>query len=133
MKQLCFLARLDEVQEELLYYPRHRHWHWRRGWWRRGVSKKFSLKVFYVMGKALSGELSCPCDKSCLILASFLSWDQLLKVRICSHRSKFLLLRVDSILEVLYCPRTQTESYKSCSPLKKLIEKYGGVSRHLKY
>ena len=39
-----FLARLDEVQEELLYYPRHRHrrrrrrrrWRWRRRWcWRR--------------------------------------------------------------------------------------------------
>ena len=32
-----------------------------------GVSKKFNVKVFYVMGKALSGELSCPCDRSCLI------------------------------------------------------------------
>ena len=30
-----------------------------------GVSKKVSVKVFYVMGKALSGELSCPCDMSC--------------------------------------------------------------------
>ena len=30
-----------------------------------GVSKKFNIKVFYVMGKALSGELSCPCDRSC--------------------------------------------------------------------
>ena len=27
----------------------------------------FMLKVFYVMGKALSGELSCPCDRSCCI------------------------------------------------------------------
>ena len=26
----------------------------------------FYVKVFYVMGKALSGELSCPCDRSCL-------------------------------------------------------------------
>ena len=31
-----------------------------------GISKKFNVKVFYVMGKALSGELSCPCDRSCL-------------------------------------------------------------------
>ena len=31
-----FLARLDEFQEELLYYPRRRRWRWRR---RRGVSK----------------------------------------------------------------------------------------------
>ena len=27
---------------------------------------KFYVKVFYVMGKALSGELSCLCDRSCL-------------------------------------------------------------------
>ena len=25
----------------------------------------FYVKNFYVMGKALSGELSCPCDRSC--------------------------------------------------------------------
>ena len=61
-----FLARLDEVQEELLYYPRRRCWRWR---WRGGgvgVSKmlKFYVKVFYVMGKALSGELSCPFNRS---------------------------------------------------------------------
>ena len=31
-----------------------------------GISKKFNVKVFYAMGKALSGELSCPCDRSCL-------------------------------------------------------------------
>ena len=30
------------------------------------VSNKFNVKVFYVMGKALSGELSCPCDRPCL-------------------------------------------------------------------
>ena len=29
------------------------------------VSKKFNIKVFHVMGKALSAELSCPCDRSC--------------------------------------------------------------------
>ena len=29
------------------------------------LAKKFNVKVFYVMGKALSGELSCPCDRSC--------------------------------------------------------------------
>ena len=31
---------------------------------------KFCVNLFYVMGKALSGELhvSCPCDRSCLIL-----------------------------------------------------------------
>ena len=29
------------------------------------LAKCFYVKVFYVIGKALSGELSCPCDKSC--------------------------------------------------------------------
>ena len=73
---VCFLARLDEVQEELLYYP---------GvcigvgfgvdvgvGGGVGVSKmlKFYVKVFYVMGKALSGELSCPYDRCCWCLKS---------------------------------------------------------------
>ena len=71
-----FLARLDEVPEELLYYPWCQCWHqrWRDGG--IGVSKKFNVKVFYVMGKALSGELSCPCDRSC----SKLSWFCVLQV-----------------------------------------------------
>ena len=56
-KLLTFLARLDEVQEELLYFP--------VGVSGGGISKKFNVKVFYVMGKALSGKLSCPCDRSC--------------------------------------------------------------------
>ena len=30
------------------------------------VSKKFNIKIFYVMGKVLS-ELSCPCDRSCYL------------------------------------------------------------------
>ena len=54
-------ACLDKVQEELLYYPGV-------GVGVGGVvgpSKKFNVKVFYVMGKALSGKLSCPCDRSC--------------------------------------------------------------------
>ena len=33
-----------------------------------GISKKFNVKVFYVMGKELSGELSCPCDRSCCLV-----------------------------------------------------------------
>ena len=36
-----------------------------------GISKKINVKVIYVMGKALSGELSCPCDRSCLCLKGF--------------------------------------------------------------
>ena len=33
---------------------------------------KFYVKVFYLMGKALSGELSCPCDRSCSHIQSTL-------------------------------------------------------------
>ena len=33
----------------------------------------FYVKVFYVMGKALSGELSCPCDRSCSIKSQLLT------------------------------------------------------------
>ena len=29
------------------------------------LAKRLTLKFFYMMGKALSGELSCPCDRSC--------------------------------------------------------------------
>ena len=55
-----FLARLDEVQEEYCATPSVGI-----GVGGGGVSKKFNIKVFYVMGKVLSGELSCPCDRSC--------------------------------------------------------------------
>ena len=41
-----------------------------------GISKKFNVKVFYVMDKALSGELSRPCDRSCFLSAKVL----------CNHR-----------------------------------------------
>ena len=49
-KSIHFLARLNEVQEELLYNTL-------RPWWHQGSQ---NVKVFYVMGKALTGELSCP-------------------------------------------------------------------------
>ena len=29
---------------------------------------KFNVKVLYVMDKALTGELSCPCDRSCMLM-----------------------------------------------------------------
>ena len=32
------------------------------------LAKSLTLKFFYVMGKALSGELSCPCDRSCFFM-----------------------------------------------------------------
>ena len=35
------------------------------------LAKKFNVKVFYVMGKVMSGELSCPCDRSCFLYAVF--------------------------------------------------------------
>ena len=32
------------------------------------LAKTLTLKFFYMMGKALSGKLSCLCDKSCVKL-----------------------------------------------------------------
>ena len=51
-------------------------WRWRRPlrWRQRLQMLKFYVKVFYVMGKALSGELSCPCDRSCLYLLCSQAW-----------------------------------------------------------
>ena len=46
------------------------------------------------------------------IFASHLIRSQLLKKRICSPRSKFIPLRVDSILKGLHCPRKQTGRHK---------------------
>ena len=67
MDDLQFLARLEEVQEEQLYYPRHRRHR------RYQNVKVFTLKFFYVMGKALSGELSCPSDRSCYPFQQYFS------------------------------------------------------------
>ena len=52
-----------------------------------------------------------------LIFASLCNKSQLLKERICSWRSKFLLVRVDPILEELQCPGKQTKNNMNCSPL----------------
>ena len=61
-------ARLDEVQEDWCTTPGVGVGAGIGG----GVNKmlKFYAKVFYVIGKALSGELSCPCDRSCFLLES---------------------------------------------------------------
>ena len=48
-----FLARLNDPQEQLLHYPRRRR--------RRSQNAiVLTIKFFYVMGKTLIGELSCP-------------------------------------------------------------------------
>ena len=33
----------------------------------------FYVKVFYVMGNALTGELSCPSDRSCYIFYMYIN------------------------------------------------------------
>ena len=43
---------------------------------------------------------------------------QLLEKRICSLRSKFFPLRVDTILKEVHCPGKETGSHKNCLPLK---------------
>ena len=57
---MAFLAHLDEVQEELLYYPPALALVALSA-----LAKSLMLKFFYVMGKALSCKLSCPCDSCC--------------------------------------------------------------------
>ena len=52
------------------------------------------------------------------IFASHLIRGQLLKKRMCSRRSKFFPLTVDSILKGLYCPGWQTGCHKNCLPWK---------------
>ena len=47
---------------------------------------KFYVKVFYVMGKALSDELSCPCDRSCYMYSNYLLKNKLcLKLKVEQH------------------------------------------------
>ena len=55
-------------------------------------------------------------NASILIFASVINEVQLLKKRICSCRSKFFPLRVETILEGLNCIRKQTESHLSGLP-----------------
>ena len=50
-----FLARLYECTERAIALPQHRRWQRRR----HGQNVKVLCSSFYVMGKALSGELSC--------------------------------------------------------------------------
>ena len=38
------------------------------------LAKSLTLKFFYGMGKALSGKLSCPCDRSCFYCFRFSSF-----------------------------------------------------------
>ena len=61
----------------------------------------------------VNGYTTMGCNSVIIILGSFLNRVQLLRERICSHRSKFFPLRVDAILETL-CPGV----LKNCIPLK---------------
>ena len=64
------------------------------------VGIKFNIKVFYVMGKALSGELSCPCDRSCFYfyLSFIINGNQFLQERICSKVSVLKVKRKNLLL-----------------------------------
>ena len=61
---LPFLAHLNEVRKNYCITPPRVS---------VSISKmlKFYVKVFYVMGKALTSELFCPCDRSCSFLSHF--------------------------------------------------------------
>ena len=51
------------------------------------LASGFYIKVFYVMGKALSGELSCPCDRSCCRSLWHISWSSDFALYLWSYRT----------------------------------------------
>ena len=79
------------------------------------VSGNFSVAflVIKVNGYTLKGR-----NSAIFSFISHLIRDQLLKIRICSYRSKFILLRKDPILRRLRLPAKQTGSHKNCFPMK---------------
>ena len=96
----AFLAHLDEVQKSYCTTPGVGVGVGVGVGGGVGVSKmlKFYFKVFYVMGKALSGELSCPCDRSCCFTCVSVFDDLLFRTVILRF---FLLLSVHRIDWVL--------------------------------
>ena len=71
-----FLACLDEVQEELLYYPWHRHWLWR--WLRRRRwqnVKVFTFKFFMWWARHCQASYPVPVTDLviCLVTSVFIS------------------------------------------------------------
>ena len=56
-------------------------------------------------------------NSAIFIFISHLIRDKLLKIRICSYRSKFILLREDPILRRLRPPAKQLGSHKNCFPM----------------
>ena len=108
---------------------------------------KFYVKVFYVMGKALSGELSCPCDRSCCPLSqqglTLTGKNMLLEEQILSCRRTPLLegsehpfwagysLGSSLVREHLF-PVKQTGNHKNVSIMKKMAEKYLNYTPALK-
>ena len=66
-----------------------------------------------------------------IIFASFVNGGQLLKERICSHRSKFFPLRVDQLLELCSVGK-QTEIHEKLFPFADMMEKHGDIYSHFK-
>ena len=92
-----------------------------------GGGKKFNGKVSYVMGKALSGELSCPCDRSCCLSSHC---GQLVKERIFSCWCKFFSVRVGPRWKDFVVKGSKRKSQKLFpgKNMGKMVEKYGCVS-----
>ena len=70
-------------------------------------------------------------DSFILIIASLLSGGRHLKVRICSSRSKFFPVSVDSYF-VGFVMRRRTKEVKKVCPLQKMEETHCGMLIHLK-
>ena len=62
---------------------------------------KFYVKVFYVMGKALSGELSCPCDRSCFPCCFGMELNKLTESYLCDIMLVYIFFRRGSVVAVL--------------------------------
>ena len=86
------------------------------------VSNNMSLRWI----DTLSGEKLLPFS----FLPPFTKKSLLLKERICSSRSKFFPLKIDSFLERFHFHAMQTGSHK-LSSIVKLSKKYCGVPTHL--
>ena len=57
------------------------------------------------MGKALSGELSCPCDRSCCIIISDHS-EYLYNVITCNHKVIMITLKSNCNCNQLHCVKS---------------------------
>ena len=69
----------------------------------KGLSFMEADTILLIFVFKMNGYIFRGSNSAIFIFASFLNGGQLLKERICSYRSKFFPLRVDTILEGVCC------------------------------